>query len=369
MVPVNLLANYHLASGPTDAFARNAGAPSYGATQPAATVTAPNHDIDNQGRPQLGAFDRGADELGALSADLSITKTDGVTSTTPGATLTYTITVSNAGPDAVTGATVADTLGAGLTGTNLNTTVDLAAGASHTYTLTATVAASASLSVSNTATVTAPASTTDPAAGNNSATDVDNVVGNRPTPAVLDNFNRTATSLGANWSQLNLFGVALRTNGTTAFANSGGNAYWNGTTGGGPTYGNKQAAQFTLANATVNGDSLILKSSGGVVLGTSQNAIRVRYDSVAGQVVVETTNVFAIFTQTGALPASLVNGDTLTALANTDGSVDVWKTTAANVTTYLGRSAAAAAFTGTGRIGIQLNSGAFVDNFAGGTVA
>ena len=139
MVPVNLLANYHLTSGPNDAVARNAGAASYGATQPAATVNAPNHDIDNQGRPQLGAFDRGADELGAASADLSVTKTDGVTTANVGDTLTYTITVSNAGPDPVTGAAVVDTLPSGLTGTGINTTVNSAPGASQVFTVTAQV--------------------------------------------------------------------------------------------------------------------------------------------------------------------------------------------------------------------------------------
>ena len=61
----------------------------------------------------------------------------------------------------------------------------------------------------------------------------------------------------------------------------------------------------------------------------------------------------------------MVNGDTLTALVNTDGTVDVWVNS-----TYIGRSLAAPAaqFAGGGRIGMQLNTGARVDNFAGGTV-
>src|SRR5581483_6457760 len=42
------------------------------------------------------------------SADLSITKTDGVTTATPGNALTYTITASNAGPSNASSATVAD---------------------------------------------------------------------------------------------------------------------------------------------------------------------------------------------------------------------------------------------------------------------
>jgi hypothetical protein len=180
---------------------------------------------------------------------------------------------------------------------------------------------------------------------------------------VLDNFNRVGATLGGNWLQVNLFGVALRTNGTAAFANSTGNAYWNVPSAG---FGAKQAAAFTVANATVVGDSLMLKTTG-FFLNVPSSFIRVRYQT--GQVVVETTTNFgATVTQTGVFAATLASGTTLTALANTDGSVDVW-TTVGPTTTYLGRSAAAAAFTGTGRIGMQLNSGAQVDNFAGGTVA
>ena len=51
----------------------------------------------------------------AASADLAITKTDGVTTATPGGSVTYTITASNAGPSNATGATVADTFPASLT--------------------------------------------------------------------------------------------------------------------------------------------------------------------------------------------------------------------------------------------------------------
>ena len=46
--------------------------------------------------------------------DLSITKSNGVTEVTSGETITYTLVVSNAGPDAAVGAVVTDTPGAGL---------------------------------------------------------------------------------------------------------------------------------------------------------------------------------------------------------------------------------------------------------------
>ena len=125
-------------------------------------------------------------------ADLSITKTDGVTIGDPGLAVTYTIIVSNAGPSNAAGATVTDTFPAPLTGDswtavatggatgctaggtgNINDTVNLPAGASVTYTVTATISAGATGTLSNTATVAAPA---DPTPGNNSATDSDTLV-------------------------------------------------------------------------------------------------------------------------------------------------------------------------------------------------
>jgi uncharacterized repeat protein (TIGR01451 family) len=153
-----------------------------------ATVTAPAGVTD----PTPGnnsATD--TDSLGA-SADLAITKTDGVTAATPGGSVTYTITASNAGPSNATGATVADTFPASLTCTwtcvgagggtctasgsgNINGTVNLPAGGSVTYTASCTISASVTGSLSNTATVTAPAGVTDPTPGNNSATDTDSL--------------------------------------------------------------------------------------------------------------------------------------------------------------------------------------------------
>ena len=120
-------------------------------------------------------------------ADLSITKSAGVTSVVAGGSVTYTITASNAGPSNASGAIVADTFPAVLTGTwtcvaagggtctasgsgNINDTVNLPAGGSVTYTVSATVSPAATGTLSNTATVTAPAGVTDPALDNNSAT-------------------------------------------------------------------------------------------------------------------------------------------------------------------------------------------------------
>jgi uncharacterized repeat protein (TIGR01451 family) len=131
------------------------------------------------------------DTIVAPQADLSITKTDGVTSVAPGQSTIYTITASNAGPTAVTGATVADTFPAALTGCtwtcsgtggtcgasgsgSINELVDLTSGGSVTFLATCTVSPSASGTLANTATITAPAAFNDPS-GNNSATDTNTV--------------------------------------------------------------------------------------------------------------------------------------------------------------------------------------------------
>jgi uncharacterized repeat protein (TIGR01451 family) len=134
-------------------------------------------------------------------ADLKITKVDNVggssiTSTTgtlvPGNTLVYTIVVTNSGPSAVTGATVADTFPTGVasdtftavaTGSatgftasgsgNISNTVTMPVGSTITYTVTAVSSTTATGTLSNTATVAAPSGTTDPTPANNTATDVD----------------------------------------------------------------------------------------------------------------------------------------------------------------------------------------------------
>ncbi len=126
------------------------------------------------------------------SADLAITKTDGVSGVTAGGTTTYTVTASNAGPDNATGATVTDTFPASLTATwtcvgagggtctaagsgNINDTVNLPVGGSVTYTASATITPSATGTLSNTATVNPPGGVSDPNPASNSATDTDTI--------------------------------------------------------------------------------------------------------------------------------------------------------------------------------------------------
>jgi uncharacterized repeat protein (TIGR01451 family) len=124
-------------------------------------------------------------------ADLAVTKTDGVTTAVRGLGLTYSMVVSNVGPDDVTGATVADvipsslvcsttcagtgaaTCAAGPFAGSINDAVDIPSGQSVTYTSVCTVSPSASGSISNTVTVAVPAGTEDANPANNSATDTD----------------------------------------------------------------------------------------------------------------------------------------------------------------------------------------------------
>ncbi|MGH2597358.1 MAG: DUF7507 domain-containing protein [Actinomycetota bacterium] len=124
-----------------------------------------------------------------LSADLSVTKTDGVASVTPGSSTTYTITIANAGPSIEpAGVVLADPIPAGTVGSELEadcaialgvfvctTSAPLAPGGSVSYQLTLNVPASfASATLSNTAGITfAPLA--DPDNTNDSATDVDAV--------------------------------------------------------------------------------------------------------------------------------------------------------------------------------------------------
>jgi len=130
----------------------------------------------------------------SLSADLAVSKSDGVSIYTPGSPLTYTIIVSNAiGPNPVTGATVTDFFPGAMTnitwtcvptgsasctpnGTGtINDTVNLAVGSSVTYTVNVDVLGSATGDLINTASVIPPVGVTDTNTGNNSSTDTDTV--------------------------------------------------------------------------------------------------------------------------------------------------------------------------------------------------
>ncbi len=192
--------------------------------------------------------------------------------------------------------------------------------------------------------------------------------GNNPTkPAltVLDSFNRAnANTLGGNWSQFSLLGVAaIRLSTNQAFGIVAGAATWNVPSGG---FGATQSAAFTFANAVVNNSALVLKASGGTAAVPS-NFIRVQANG-SQVVVATTTNSGLSYTTRGTLSGTFASGDIMTARVDATGTVFVWKTTG-GTDTYLGSVAITpnTGWTGTGRIGIQLPTNGRVDDFAGGT--
>ncbi len=130
------------------------------------------------------------------SADLSITKSDGLTNVNPGGTVTYTVRVANGGPGNVTGAILSDPFATGLTKTAVAcsttpgqcvtppTSADLESGTFalpalsngqfYEITISTTVTATGG-NVTNTATVAAPTGINDPIPANDSASDTDAV--------------------------------------------------------------------------------------------------------------------------------------------------------------------------------------------------
>lgn len=180
---------------------------------------------------RIGAFKFPACTATSRTADLAITKTDGVINVAPGGGVTYTLVVSNNGPFAVNGATVTDVLPASITGVtwscvasagnscpasgsgNINTSaVNLMKGGTATFTVQGTLSPSASGPLSNTATVAVPAGFADPVPANNSATDVDNLL----PPTIAKIFNPNTLVVG----QSALLTITV-TNPNTGFALTG----------------------------------------------------------------------------------------------------------------------------------------------------
>ena len=136
------------------------------------------------------------DTLTTLSADLSITKDDGMTIVNNGNTVTYTVRVTNSGPDTVSGAILSDPAVAGLNKTGVLcsgtpsqcvtppsvaqiqngtfTLPTLTNGQFYEISISASVTATSG-NVTNTATVSTPAGVNDPNTANNSASDTDAV--------------------------------------------------------------------------------------------------------------------------------------------------------------------------------------------------
>jgi uncharacterized repeat protein (TIGR01451 family) len=132
--------------------------------------------------------------VNAPSANLSITKTDSPDPVTAGNQLTYSISVTNLGPDTAAAVTVTDTLPASVTWVSSTPSQGSCSGTSTvtcnlgslafpgSATVTIVVTPNTAGSLSNTATV--ASSTTDPTPGNNSSTATTTV--DPPTPTTAD---------------------------------------------------------------------------------------------------------------------------------------------------------------------------------------
>ena len=137
-----------------------------------------------------------SDAPGTPVVDLAITKTDGRTAYVPGAVITYTLEVTNAGPSTASGLSVADAVPAALTGvtatcvvqglgscgsngsagnnvTFANGTLAPGGGNALSIAITGTVSPSTTGTLANTATVAAGAGTSEANLANNGATDSD----------------------------------------------------------------------------------------------------------------------------------------------------------------------------------------------------
>jgi uncharacterized repeat protein (TIGR01451 family) len=247
---------------------------------------------------------------------LSITKTDGVTNTYQGASVTYTIVVTNNGTYPVTG-TVTDTIPAGLTGAtwtcaasagsscaaasgsgNISTSATLLASGTATYTVTATVTASSG-SIANTATVAPPSWFTDATPANNTATDTDTVV----AAADLQLTKAAATTFAVGYNAS--YTLTARNNGPQSAA---GTITVSDTLPAGLTYVSATGTGWTCNNS---GGTVTCTRSGPVTSGTTLPAITLTV-TVAATATPSVTNSASVSSSTTFDPNSSNNTSSTT---------------------------------------------------------
>jgi uncharacterized repeat protein (TIGR01451 family) len=151
------------------------------------------------------------------SADLFVTKTDGVSTLIAGSNTTYTVVLTNNGPDAAQNVTLTDSVPAnttfvsamqtggpvftlttppvGSTGTVTATAAALTAGTTATFQITVKVDGAAAPGTTITNTATAASATSDPNPGNNSATDADTVVMLTVSPSAVPTLSERGLTL------------------------------------------------------------------------------------------------------------------------------------------------------------------------------
>jgi uncharacterized repeat protein (TIGR01451 family) len=165
----------------------------YSIALPVATNAAPQATFVSAGDGDIASTGDMA-SANVPAPNLSITKTDGVTTIYRGGAVSYTVVVTNNSAYPVTGS-VTDNVPASITGVswtcvasagstcntnsgsgnNISTTATLAVSGTATYTINGTVSATATGTVLNTATVLLPAWLADSTPANNSASDTDTI--------------------------------------------------------------------------------------------------------------------------------------------------------------------------------------------------
>ena len=188
-----------LPTGSTLTFTVNAAVSATSGSITSTVTTAPPSGVTDPNSVNNAASDTDAVVSATTQAELGVTLTDNLTAVVVGQSVTYTMTVTNAGPTAVAGAAVTATAPAGLTFSTWtcvpstgstcpasgsgspSSTVDLPIGGSAVFTIRATVGTPTSTSLVTIATVVAPAGVTNPTPGNNTASDADTVATQRLT--------------------------------------------------------------------------------------------------------------------------------------------------------------------------------------------
>jgi hypothetical protein len=129
--------------------------------------------------------------------------------------------------------------------------------------------------------------------------------------------------------------------------------------------------QYNTSSASVVNTATVSAPAGTTDSNTANNSQNDSLTVSGNRVLVSTTtNSGGAWNDLGSVgipTGSFAIGNTLTAVINADGTVDVWKTNGG--TTYLGSvPGLAAAFTTGGRVGLLLPNSARADDFKGGTV-
>lgn len=272
-------------------------------------------------------------------ADLAVTKT-GPAVAVAGNTVTYTVTLSNNGPDAAPLVALADVLPAGLTfvsqqqtagpaftldntgNTINNSIVSLAAGATASFDITATLAADATPGSTLSNTASASLSVADPVPGNNSATATSTVYvapaigsANAASFTMLAPGSFTVTATGYPTPAISLSGALP--DGVTFSDNGDGTATLTGT----PALGTAGSYPLTITasnasgiDASQNFTLTVLKAAAAVSVTAAPNP------SVFGQEVTFTATVTSSAgTPTGVVQFTLNGGNLGAPVALADG--------------------------------------------------